>query len=87
MGSARDLKTNHCCHLRNRSWYAAAGQDGKDYRFDGFDVYHVKKGGHTEHLRYAKEKLREVFCPSEDNVIQSFSPLKRTDFMKCVREL
>ena len=83
-GSARDLKANHCCHLRNLSWYAAADLGGKDYRLNG---YHVTKPGHTEHLRCTKKKLREIFFSSEGRVLQSFPPFKSTDFMKRVKEL
>jgi hypothetical protein len=51
------------------------------------DVCLVTEGEHIESiLRYAK-KLGEFLFPSVGNMLQSFPPLKFTDFMKCVRKL
>ena len=86
-GSARAAKTNHRCHLRNRSRRTAAGMGG-----NGLSVWRLpcdKGRTHTALMRYdtKKKKLGEFLFSFAGTTLQSFPPLKCNDFMKCVREL
>ena len=46
-------------------------------RADTYSIYEVRGG----------KKLSEFFFPSLGRILQSFPPLKWTDFVRCVREL
>jgi hypothetical protein len=55
-----------------------------DYRID---VWPVTKCGHTQQLWGTRDEFGEFLFPPTGRILQSFPPLKFTDFMKRIREL
>lgn len=75
---------NHHSHLRNQLWHAATGMGE-----NGLSAWHlpVTMARHIAHLEGIKKKLGKFLFSSVGCMLESFSPFKHTNFVKCVGEL